>query len=128
MARITDIHRMAWTATFCALAAGYAAAWLARWAAPRLGCVDRPDGGRKRHQRPTPLLGGVAVTAAFVVVANGLFHADPTWQGLSLSAILLCALGVWDDRFGMNARIKFIGQAASLCALPLDGGRRLGAG
>ncbi len=47
----------------CALTAA------ARWLAPRLGFVDRPDGSRKRHARPTPLMGGVAICVAFIVAA-----------------------------------------------------------
>ena len=34
--------------------------------ARRIGAVDVPDGGRKTHARPTPLMGGLAIFVAFV--------------------------------------------------------------
>ncbi len=97
-----------------ALGAAYGGAWLARWAAPRLGWVDRPDGRRKLHQGATPLMGGVAVTVAFAWCGAWFSWTDPTWRGLIVSAGLLCGLGLWDDRFGMRPRVKFVGQLLSL--------------
>ena len=35
----------------------------ARAIGPWLGVVDHPDGDRKTHSAPTPLVGGLAVTA-----------------------------------------------------------------
>jgi UDP-GlcNAc:undecaprenyl-phosphate GlcNAc-1-phosphate transferase len=76
-----------------------------RWAAPRLGMLDLP-GGRKKHGRPTPLLGGVAVYGA---AAGGysLFAAlDARTVWLMGGAFGLLALGLLDDRFGLRARFR----------------------
>ncbi len=43
------------------------AAWLAR----RVGAIDAP-GGRKVHERPTPLFGGAAIYVAFIVAVVSL--------------------------------------------------------
>jgi UDP-GlcNAc:undecaprenyl-phosphate GlcNAc-1-phosphate transferase len=56
--------------------------------ARRFGVVDLP-GGRKRHKRPIPLLGGVAVAAA---AAAGLFAGGVAWE---FRIVLAAAGGVF---------------------------------
>src|SRR5438445_1320244 len=41
--------------------------WLVRRAALALGVMDRPDGVRKLHRQPIPLLGGVGVFGAWLI-------------------------------------------------------------
>ena len=48
------------------------AAWLA-------GVVDFSDGERRLHDRPTPLLGGLAILAAIVIPALALGHSHGFW-------------------------------------------------
>src|SRR5262249_16923278 len=85
------------------------------------------DKQRKLHARATPRTGGLAVCGALLLAAGEtvLFQAwgapaeaDPfrftPW--LLLSASLLCGLGLWDDKFGMRARHKFLCQ--TLAVLP----------
>ena len=45
--------------------ASYGFTWGARYLAPKIGYIDKPDGGRKAHHVATPLLGGVAVILSF---------------------------------------------------------------
>lgn len=93
--------------------------------APRWGLVDKPDGGRKRHGRATPLLGGVAVYLSFCfTVAVAVLVEREAWVGgaesflgpLLVSAGLFCLLGFCDDWRPMRARHKFLLQV--LAALP----------
>lgn len=100
--------------TFCALFAG-------RW----LRILDFPDKTRKLHSRATPRTGGVAICTALV-----LGVAEASWMHfgsigseaqtarftpfLLLSAILLCALGLWDDKYGMRARNKLVWQTLAI--------------
>jgi UDP-GlcNAc:undecaprenyl-phosphate/decaprenyl-phosphate GlcNAc-1-phosphate transferase len=67
-----------------------------------LGVIDRPDGSRKTHARPTPLVGGIALMVPLAVVAL----AEAIWreQGAGIfTSLALCglgflALGWYDDR------------------------------
>jgi UDP-GlcNAc:undecaprenyl-phosphate GlcNAc-1-phosphate transferase len=67
-----------------------------------LGVIDRPDGTRKTHARPTPLVGGIALMVPLVVVAL----AETIWreQGAGIfTSLALCGLGFlslgwYDDR------------------------------
>ncbi|MEN3977235.1 MraY family glycosyltransferase [Emcibacter sp. SYSU 3D8] len=72
----------------------------------RLGIIDRPDGNRKIHGSPTPLVGGVAlfVSLAFGMVVD--LFADHEIIQPRLWIFLVCAiffgLGFLDDRSHLN--------------------------
>jgi UDP-GlcNAc:undecaprenyl-phosphate/decaprenyl-phosphate GlcNAc-1-phosphate transferase len=84
------------------------------------GYLDHPD-PRKKHAKPTPLLGGVAVAASVVLaylLAASLFGvATPALPaGVVAGAFLSLVLGVLDDRHPMRPLGKMGGQiAAALC-------------
>jgi UDP-GlcNAc:undecaprenyl-phosphate GlcNAc-1-phosphate transferase len=63
----------------------------------RIGFLDAPH-GHKRHARPTPYLGGVAVmtAAAPVAISVGGIDADAAW--ILGCAVLLTVLGTIDDK------------------------------
>ena len=103
----------------CALT--YGALQAGRW----FRILDFPDQARKQHARVTPRTGGLAVCMALVVGVG-----EAAWLGASsnpldaaatrctiyllVSAVLLCGLGLWDDKFGMGALPKFLWQAAAI--------------
>lgn len=110
-----------WFSVFqaCLLSAtlAYFLTWVARFVAPRIGLCDRPDGKRKRHVKSTPLMGGMAIYLALLAVAGGcwlfgheLLHqgqqSGVTWLALLASAGLTCLVGLWDDKFNMQAGQK----------------------
>jgi UDP-GlcNAc:undecaprenyl-phosphate GlcNAc-1-phosphate transferase len=91
-----------------------------RWLAFRLGAVAEP-GGRRIHQRPTPLLGGLAMYIGFGLAA-ALFSTNSKTEGLLLAAAVVTALMVLDDRGGLSPTIKLAIQVlASLIAVVLFG-------
>lgn len=104
---------------------------LARKIAPRFGLVDRP-GGRKAHQSPTPLGGGVAIwlttitTVGLAALIAWLFgpslptgisaYVDGAWSKswpllviLSLATVVM-VMGLIDDRFGLDWRLRLGSQ------------------
>ncbi len=90
----------------------------------RLGLLDYPDsdGGRKRHARVTPLVGGIAVAGAAVSAALMSAHAvaapSPHLHLLWLAATVaaMFAIGVADDRFHLSPVLRL---AAALIMLVL---------
>lgn len=109
-----------------ALAVGQS--WLltlyARHFARRVQFLDWPDKTRKLHPAATPLLGGAAVCltllagcyellamGGFALHRDGALHFVPA---LLLTTTLLCMIGLWDDRFVLSARVKFIGQILAI--------------
>jgi UDP-GlcNAc:undecaprenyl-phosphate GlcNAc-1-phosphate transferase len=80
--------------------------------ARRFGMVDHP-GGRKNHDHPTPLVGGLAIFLAFLIV-NALAGAIPgDSQSLLAAMALTVAVGVLDDAHEIGHRSKFFSQIAA---------------
>lgn len=88
----------------------------ARVIGDRLGLLDWPDpnGGRKRHDRVTPLVGGSAVVlsalaAAFMAwLATGspIVADHLVWFSIAVGALYL--IGLADDRFGLGPRLRLV--------------------
>jgi UDP-GlcNAc:undecaprenyl-phosphate GlcNAc-1-phosphate transferase len=113
-----------WLGVTVAVAFSYGLAWLAIRVAPALGLLDRPDGQRKQHQKPTPLMGGVAIYLALLLSALCTYWLHPqrlppdaparaTIVMLLVSGGMFCLLGLVDDRWEIGARNKFLWQIAA---------------
>ena len=92
-----------------------AIAALVRPLAARLGHVDRPGLG-KRHQRPIPLGGGIAIFCAIALplVLGPDRHASTPFL---IAALVLHLGGVWDDQRALSPWAKLTVQM--LAAIPL---------
>jgi UDP-GlcNAc:undecaprenyl-phosphate GlcNAc-1-phosphate transferase len=87
----------------------------------RWGLVDRPDGWRKVHARPTPVAGGLvllgaaggAAAVAFLVpspLGTAMDEQALPLLGLLLGAAVICLVGLADDRGLLRGRHKLVGQ------------------
>jgi UDP-GlcNAc:undecaprenyl-phosphate/decaprenyl-phosphate GlcNAc-1-phosphate transferase len=100
---------------------------LARILAMRAQACANP-GGRHIHSTPTPLWGGLAIVAGFIL-ANPVMgrilhlpHLPPRqYLGLLIGAAIIVIIGIIDDRYHIPARIKFAGQIVAAAFLPLFG-------
>ena len=88
----------------------------------RLGVIDQPS-ARKVHFRPVPLLGGLAIYAAFIVALLLFGNRFGLTELISIlvGASLMSFLGVWDDRRGLSPWLKLIGQFLAASILVLTG-------
>ena len=83
-----------------------------------LGVIDYPDGGRKSHARPTPLVGGIALMVPLLLVAL----AESLWYGrggsifviLAIAGLGFLLLGWYDDRDHVPPGARLV-ISASLC-------------
>lgn len=95
---------------------------LARQMAFRLDVVDHPN-ARKVHVKPTPLLGGIAIYAAFMLAL--IFLGDRVYisqlVGIFVGASFVSFLGLIDDKRGMSPLIKLCGQIAAAIILIVSG-------
>ncbi len=76
-----------------------------------LGIFDHPDGRRKRHPAPTPLVGGLAIVAPFVVlcVIQALDRGDTLlYPALAVTAAAYFALGLADDQHHIKPKYRLI--------------------
>ncbi len=111
-----------------------------------IGLMDSPQiQNHKTHKKPTPLLGGVAIFLAwFVTIAigfigfqfidtiffennivkniPGIFSVSGNIMFICFSAFLSVALGLFDDKFNMSAKVKLTGQILiAIIAVSLGG-------
>ncbi len=101
---------------FCTLAV--------RRVAGKVDVLDRPDVERKFHDRPVPLLGGVALFIAWWVSVGYLVFAQPVYGieiikdklfAAFIASLIILVVGVADDIRGVAPRWRFL--AIALCAL-----------
>ncbi len=87
------------------------------WLSPRLGLIAHPD-ARRRHARPTGLMGGAAMYAGFAIAAL-IFDRGGTW----LPVMIVCpglalVLYTIDDRLRLRALWKILfGVSVALLAI-----------
>ncbi|MDY6905440.1 MAG: MraY family glycosyltransferase [Thermodesulfobacteriota bacterium] len=78
--------------------------------------TDLPD-ERKVHKNPTPRVGGIGiVTGALIPILALADYCSESIAFLSGVAVLFIA-GVWDDIYGLNYRMKFLGQILAVAAV-----------
>lgn len=87
-----------------------------------MGLVDRP-GGHKTHDAQVPLVGGLGIYAALLVVLGATVYFEveghTLYSALLAGASLLFVVGLIDDVHNLGVRVRFIAQgtAASITAL-----------
>ena len=84
-----------------------------------LGMIDEPR-ERGLSERPTPLLGGLAIfagalTAGLLWLPAGYAgeHQGQLWHGVLLGAAVITLVGALDDRFELHPAVKLLGQVAA---------------
>jgi UDP-GlcNAc:undecaprenyl-phosphate/decaprenyl-phosphate GlcNAc-1-phosphate transferase len=113
-----------------AAALSFLLAYPVRTLALYLDVVDRPD-RRKMHQIPVPLMGGVAIFAAFAAVSMVALAINPaaddsvlrSYVGLLIGGLVIHLLGIYDDVRGLKAPAKFAGQAFAALVVVAMGAR-----
>lgn len=86
-----------------------------------IGLVDHP-GGRKTHEHPTPLVGGIAM---FIAFAFAILTVDSPLSGhraLFAGALVLVVVGVLDDLQELSARARFAAQFLAGLIMTLGAG------
>ena len=82
--------------------------------ATAVGAIDEPR-ERGLSERPTPLLGGLAIFAGLLVAAlvwlpAGYRGDHQLWHGVLLAATVITLVGALDDRFDLPPAVKLAGQ------------------
>src|SRR5690554_4672365 len=94
--------------------------------APRLNLLDFPV-GRKDHAHPTPIIGGLAMVVAFLVVMGLLVpgHSPKTMLAFTAASLLVVGVGLYDDRYDMRWYWRVLAQAAAALIMMYGGGVRI---
>ncbi|MGF1547643.1 MAG: glycosyltransferase family 4 protein [Thiotrichales bacterium] len=83
------------------------------WFAYRYNFVDQPN-QRKVHKKPVPRVGGLAMFIAALAAFLLLHPFTPLLTGYWIGVIIIVVVGVLDDRFDLNYRIKFAAQISAI--------------
>ena len=89
--------------------------------AERWGFVDVPKDNRRMHDHPIPTIGGLAIFAGFLLVSLLMCGISRPLLGMMGGALLLVVLGMVDDKYDLNARLKFVVQILA-AVLPVSQG------
>jgi UDP-GlcNAc:undecaprenyl-phosphate GlcNAc-1-phosphate transferase len=92
-----------------------------RRAALQFGIVDHPDGKLKKHKKPMPYLGGIAIYLAFLLALAFSFDFDQEVLGLLLAGTIVLLLGFIDDLGFLKTWGKFAGQLIAILVLVKSG-------
>ena len=79
--------------------------------ARRAGIIDHP-GGYKRHARPTPYLGGLAILVAVLVASVASAGTSSPIPIIACGAVAICLLGTVDDLRAISPVPRLAVQAA----------------
>jgi len=83
--------------------------------ARRVGAIDEPR-ERGLSERPTPLLGGLAIFGGALVAmliwlpAGYGRESHQLWHGVLIAAAVITLVGALDDRFDLHPAVKLVGQ------------------
>jgi UDP-GlcNAc:undecaprenyl-phosphate/decaprenyl-phosphate GlcNAc-1-phosphate transferase len=109
-----------WAGLFAAVVT-FALTPLSARLARRLGAVDQPR-GRGLSERPTPLLGGVAIFAgAGGAIAIWLLGGHEQWAAILWGAAIITLVGAIDDIVDLPAPVKLAGQIGAVLPPVLTG-------
>ncbi|WP_223065980.1 glycosyltransferase family 4 protein [Paenibacillus caui] len=91
-----------------------------------VGAVDKPN-ARKVHTTIMPRLGGLAIYAAVIATLLAVFPFIPEGflsardvnfvKAFVVGGTMIMLLGALDDRFQLNAKLKFLVQIATACVV-----------
>jgi len=109
-----------WAGLFAAAVTFALTPLLAR-VAKRIGAVDEPR-DRGLSERPTPLLGGIAIFAgAGGATAIWLLGGHEQWAAILWGAAIITVVGALDDIFDLPAPVKLAGQIGAVLPPVLTG-------
>ncbi len=103
-----------------ATALSFALTPLVRWLAWQAEILDMPA-SRKVHAAPTPLLGGLAIHAAFCLPLLANFVLDRETVAILVGGTLLVVAGILDDQRGLPAPLKLVAQLAATALVMAQG-------
>lgn len=89
-----------------------------------LGMLDVP-GSRRVHSHAVPKTGGIAIAIGTLVPLLVIIKISPYVLGICLGALCILAVGMVDDLFDLDYRLKFIGQIAAAVVFLHVSGMRL---
>ena len=90
---------------------------VARKLAIKLGAVDIPKDERRVHNKPMPLMGGLAIYIAILVSSLVFLPIDKTLVSIIIGGSIICISGIIDDIKGLSPKAKLVFQVIASIVL-----------
>ena len=104
----------------------FAATPLVKLLAQRMGVMDVPKDNRRMHTVPIPRMGGLAIFLAFFLAVLAFSKGiDRLLSAILLGAVVIVILGVFDDKYALQAKFKLLVQIAAACIVVFYGNCRI---
>ena len=94
---------------------------LVRRLAFKIKAVDVPKDSRRMHKKPTPLIGGLAIFAGFMVAVVAFSRIDREMLSIIIGACIIIAMGIIDDIHAISPLVKLCGQVVAALIPVLNG-------
>ncbi|WP_139892142.1 glycosyltransferase family 4 protein [Bacillus sp. D386] len=91
--------------------------------AHKIGATDAPN-NRKVHKKVMPSMGGLAIFLSFIItlpIFSPEIARSDTFSAMFLGAAVILILGIFDDKYELNAKVKLIGQIAAALIIVIVG-------
>ena len=99
--------------------------WLLNPLAHRLDLLDHPAGGRKDHDAPTPVIGGLAVFIGFALAYSAVDTFIPSISAFFTASLLLVITGLYDDKHDLRWYWRILVQVVASLIIIYWGGVRV---
>ncbi|HHW58113.1 MAG TPA: undecaprenyl/decaprenyl-phosphate alpha-N-acetylglucosaminyl 1-phosphate transferase [Clostridia bacterium] len=86
-----------------------------------IGAIDIPNEERRIHTQPIPRLGGLAIFLGTIFSILLFLPKSSETIGIILGSAIIAVLGLLDDKFGLKAKFKLLGQLVAAVVLILSG-------
>ncbi len=105
---------------------------IAKKIAVKLGAVDIPKDERRIHKKPIARLGGLAIVSGFFIsilfnilndalINSSVFQINKQMTGLLAGTLIIVAVGIIDDIYQLDAKVKLIFQIVSAVIVVISG-------
>ena len=92
--------------------------------AEKIGAIDIPKDERRVHNKPMPLMGGLAIYIAVVITSLMYMNIDKRLVATLIGGTIILISGIIDDTKEMSARMKLLFQIVAAIVL-IGGGVRI---
>lgn len=106
---------------FCVAATSFFGAFFVRRLALKIGVIDLPRGGRKIHDRPIAMWGGLGIAASIVVAVWTFLPVSTPFIGFMIGIVILLVGGMLDDKFDLHPRIQILFPIAAAIVVVATG-------
>jgi UDP-GlcNAc:undecaprenyl-phosphate/decaprenyl-phosphate GlcNAc-1-phosphate transferase len=87
----------------------------------KVGATDKPN-ERKVHIKIMPRMGGLAIFISFLISSILFMPELPKMIPIMAGALVVLAIGIFDDIYELRARTKFLGQVFAALIIVMWGG------